>query len=82
MENTLRLKDFEAVTKLAEEMNYHLVIDNNRGGTFQVARWNKSFLSRKLNASGIAWVHILKPYDGTLRTFKERHIDTIIFEYE
>lgn len=56
-----KLEDYEIIKRNAEAAGLHLVIDNNRDGVRNFAKYNKSFLSRKLNAAGFVTVFALRP---------------------
>lgn len=56
-----KIEDFDLVKQTAESLGLYLVIDNNRDGIRRFAKYNKSFLSRKLNASGFARVFMMRP---------------------
>lgn len=74
------LKDFDLL-KEKETNSLFLMIDNNRDGIVNLANYNKSFLSRKLNASGACNVFLLKKGFDTFRNRLQR---TFIFvsQYE
>jgi len=72
-----KIQDFEMLKQTADSLGLHLAIDNNRDGVLRLARYNKSFLSRKLNASGQVWVYMLRP---DFLPWKEKLVCEYIFE--
>jgi len=72
-----KLEDFSMVKEIADDLGMVLAIDNNRDGVRRLAKYNKSFLSRKLNASGSAIVFLMKP--GFL-TWDEKVVSEYHFE--
>lgn len=71
-----KLADYEKIQALKTKDTF-LAIDNNIDGVRRLAVYNKSFLSKKINASGNAYVYHLRK--GFL-SWEEKLIAEYIFE--
>jgi hypothetical protein len=78
-----RLVDFDKINEEAKERGLLLVIDNNKDGVANFANYNKSFLSRKLNASGFVTVFfIVSDFVPISQKVKDNVLFVSEYEYE